>query len=102
MLGWGGLIFQEVSPVVIRTEQGNVMESEWGTTLRGVIRKELFEEVIHKPRYIRQEGIIWMPILGKSSSINQQESRTILPGCEGSSWAAELAVWLRLREAERE
>lgn len=52
---------------VMEIKQGDVMGSNWGTTLREVVRKDFFEEVIYKPiRATRLKGVRCMISWGKS------------------------------------
>lgn len=53
---------------VMKIKQGDVIGSNWGTTLREVVRKDFFEEVIYKPKHAtRQKGARHMISWGKSS-----------------------------------
>lgn len=52
---------------MLKIKQGDVIGSNWGTTLREVVRKDFFEEVIYKPKYTtRQKGARHMISWGKS------------------------------------
>lgn len=44
-------MYQEVRASVMKIKQGDVIRSNQGTTLREAVRKDFFEEVIHKPRH---------------------------------------------------
>lgn len=43
--------YQEVRTTVMKIKQSDVRRRNQGTTLREVVRKDFFEEVIHKPRH---------------------------------------------------
>lgn len=51
----------------MKIKQGDVIESNGGTTLREVVKKDFFEEVIDKPKHATgQEGARCMISWGKN------------------------------------
>lgn len=77
---------------MMEIKQGDVIGSNWGTTLREVVRKDFFEEVIYKP--IRATGLTGVRcVIGWWKSGPGRRARTAPLGWARACGTQEFAAW---------